>query len=116
MENEELQVNNPASVNETQPENPQDGIDLTSDELAAAMGFMTTMGEQSMSQNAPQDGQEPQGKTRGEETHKDGGEDIETVKSQFSDELKSLKKELKEEIKKQIEGIRNDIKSALNEE
>jgi len=47
--------------NETQPQNPQDGIDMTNDELAAAMGYMTTLGEQGMmAQEATDGSQEPE--------------------------------------------------------
>lgn len=107
--------------NETQPNNPQDDIQMTNDELAAAMGFMTTLGDQQMmAQQEAMEGEQTQESAQGgEETgesQKEPMAEIESLKTEIMDELKTLREEVKSqgdgkqelaELKKQIEEILN---------
>lgn len=101
--------------NETQPQNPQDGIGLTSDELAAAMGFMTTLGDQQMQTQMQPEEQTEEGMP--EETPEETAQPIEEMESRIMQELQTLREEMKAqgdgkselaELKKQIETILNE--------
>lgn len=97
--------------NETQPEEVEDEIGLDNDELAAAMGFMTTLGEQSMM--AEQEEQEMQGQEIAQQELAAEEEkpevDPEEIKGDVMKEVKKL-------IKDEIGGIKDMLKEALNEE
>ena len=91
---------------QTQPEEmmpPQEG-ELSDDELAAAMGFMTTLGEQQMTAQALENN---------EEMAETDEQELE-IEEQDPEEMK---KEITEEIKEEIgDIIRNELKKLLEEE
>ena len=95
-------------VNETQPKETQDDIQLTNDELAAAMGYMTTLGDQDMMaqmslENGSENAQDAPGKEQTPET------------AQVDPE--ALKNEILEDIKKEVKNlIKTEIKKLLDED
>lgn len=92
--------------NETQPNNPQDGINLTNDELAAAMGYMTTLGEQSMGVEPEEENAEGQEEELALEDPETPGIDPEAMKEEIRGELMSeVKKELKSVIKEELKAL-----------
>lgn len=91
----------------------QDPQGLTSDESAAALGFITTLSQHAMgmgqdasqsSETAPEQAQQP-------EPPKDLTPEIEDLKTQLND----LKVEVAKSIKEEIGGIKDMIASALND-
>lgn len=98
-------------TNETQPEETQDDLPLSNDELAAAMGFMTTLGDQQMM--AQQEEQEAQGQEIA-----DNELELEEEKPEVDPEAikGDVMKEVKKLIKEEVGGIKDMLKEALNEE
>lgn len=89
--------------NETQPQNPTDDIPLTSDELAAAMGYMTTIGddvamaeqEDMMGEEAPMEPQEaPQ-----QETEDIDAKIQEAVQTAVKEQITPIKEQIEELLK-----------------
>jgi len=112
MEEENMQMNSP-EVNETQPEETQDGINMTNDELAAAMGFMTTLGDQNMMAQQAVEGENEAEMAQGEEKMMEEPQqpeiDPEALKEEIKGELLGdVKKELKKIIKSELEGLMED--------
>lgn len=98
-------------VNETQPEETQDGIDLSNDELGAAMGFMTTLGEQQMT--AEQEAQEAQGEEIAQE--EEAVETETTVAEPVDPE--AIKGEILGDLKKEMpEMLKGVLKELLDED
>lgn len=87
--------------------------DMTPDEHAAALGFITTLGSQVMgAQNATDPTQTPDSAPTGEETpepQEDLTPRIEGLEGQFNE----FKEEIKKDIKDEMEGLKGMIKDAL---
>ncbi len=96
-------------VNETQPEETQDGVPLSTDELAAAMGFMTTLGDQQiMAEQEQIEGQNEE--LENEEAEVETEQiDPEQMKSDLMKDVKSL-------IKEEIGGLKEMLKEALQDD
>lgn len=91
-------------VNNTNTENPQDEVQLETDQLAAAMGFMTTLGEQNMMAQMATD-EEAQGEEQMMEEEKPEI-DPEALKEEIKGELVGeVRKDLKKLIKQELEGL-----------
>ena len=97
---------------ETQPTQSQS----SPDEAAASLAFATSL-------NQPNGSQEPQnasGQQQTQEMLQEPSQDLEELKSQFSDEFATMRKDLMKEVKSAIKGeignLRDEIKSALDEE
>ena len=87
-------------TNETQPQNVQDGIDMTNDELASAMGFMTTLGDQQM--QMMQGGEEPEEQPQEESPEQPTEEPTPEEPKEEPIDREQLKAELKDEIKTEL--------------
>lgn len=96
-------------TNETQPNNPQDNIEMTNDELAAAMGFMTTIGDQQMMAE-----QEAQDGTETPESAPEQELALETEETPPIDP-EALKNEILGEVEKVIEDKIGELKEMLTD-
>jgi len=97
-------------VNNTDVENPKDGIDLSTDDLAAAMGFITTMGDQQMQAQQAQEGAMGAEIAPGEEQMQEAPQEPQIDPEALKEEIKvemlgDLKKELKKIIRAELEGL-----------
>lgn len=95
-----------------QQSNPQQG------DPAANLGFATNL-SQAMQPKSPQGSQEAQnapGQEQTQEPKEDISKQLDAFKTEIMDEMKSFQKDTKKDIKTQIDGLRQDIKSALEEE
>ncbi len=93
-------------VNETNVENPQDGIGLSNDELAAAMGFITTIGDQNMMAQQEQTPEEPTspGNEPGTAQQPNQQEQVKAEITGLEDRLMSELQTLREDMKAQGDG------------
>lgn len=94
--------------NETQPNNTdpmvqQDQLPLSTDDIASAMGFMTTMGQQQMM--AQQESEVPEEMELEEEPE-------ENIKK----DLDEFKKEIKTLVKDEIKGLKEMITDSMEED
>ena len=102
--------------NETQPNNPQDDIQLTNDELAAAMGYMTTLGDQQMqAQMQP----EPEYSifdrpAKQESKQNDISAKLDKMDDKLTNGLTTLKDEMSGE-NSEIEAIKKELEQLLEE-
>lgn len=107
-------------MEQEQTQQPQEGGQLSPEEAKASMGIATQLQDQLLAQQNPQPEtpQEPQDVPQEQQPdpQEDMLKEIDTLKTQFQEELMQVKKETKDTIKKQIESLRQDIKDALNEE
>lgn len=105
--------------NETQPENVQDGIEMTNDELASAMGFMTTVGDQDMmAQMSLENGSEnAQDAPDEEQMPEEPQMDMEAMKGEMKAEMQEMHKEMMGEMKKEMKSMmKEEIKKLLDED
>lgn len=100
-------------VNETNIEQAPDGMNLSTDDLAAAMGYITTVGGQSMQmEQAAQEEQmtQEQPQEMSQEQPPEPQVDPEAMKSEIVEGVVS-------ELKKEMKGlIRSEIKKLIDEE
>ena len=110
--------------NNTQAQN----VDLTPEESLSSLGLATRLSEQMLMSQVPQEdmgmdmedetssqtSQESQGKEIMPEMVKDEG--VDNMEGKMDEKMEILRTEMKDTIKMEIEGIRNDIKSALENE
>src|SRR3990167_6559240 len=97
---------------------------MTPEEAKASLGLSTRLSEQFMMSQAqmngtmpPVEGEMPQGGENGEELEKEPQEDKMTaMEGKMDEKMEILRTELKETIKTEIGSIRDEIKSALENE
>ena len=107
--------------NTTEQQNMQGN--MSTEDLRAAVGFSTNLMSQMLPKdemtdpNAPQDGKTPQGGEMSGETDKDHmGEEMTKMEGKMDEKMEILRTELKETIKTEIGSIRDEIKSAIEDE
>lgn len=117
---EELTQEQTTPSNETQPEESQDDIDMTSDELAAAMGFMTSLGDQQMvgeqeteEEVVEEESAEESEAESTEEEELEEEDPLVEVQNSFTKQIEGLREELKMSHEKEMSEIKKMIKDAL---
>lgn len=105
---------------------PQDnsGHNLTDDETAAALGYITTLSEHSMAQEAPQSPEtapQAQQEQQPPEQPKDEiSPKIDALESRIMEEMATLRDEIKasapKDKDKEIEDLKKQIEDVLNQE
>ena len=99
----------PGLETEGQPETPE----LSDDETAAALGFITTLSEQQMPQMTPQT---PETAPEQEKTE-EPTEDLSSAKDEIIGEVRSLKEEMvSEDMKQEFEEIKGKLDELLKED
>lgn len=94
--------------------------ELSSDQHAAALGFITTLSQGLLPQDEPQDDEtqddeEPQDTTPAGQP--DPQQDIQSVEDNIITEIRGLKSEMgNEDLKAEFQVIKNEIESILNED
>lgn len=95
----------PQIQQENMPQDPNMQGELSTDELAAAMGFMGTLGEQQMQAEAPENNEE-MAETDEMELEAEEQQDPEEMKKELKDEmLGEIKNELKSVIKDELRAL-----------
>ena len=84
--------------------------DLTADEAKSSLGLATRLLEGMMPQQEMEETEEPTEEGEGEAEEPE--EDMEEVKEEIKNELRE---EFKKTIKEEVQGLREDIKAALND-
>lgn len=105
--------------NTTEQTNTQE--ELSPEEAKASLGLATRMGEQYLMSQVPKEGQEsqetaPQGDGEGESEKVPEEDKSMALEGKMDEKMEILRTELKDTIKNEIESIRNDIKTALEDE
>jgi len=105
----------PEELNQDQP------VDMTPEEAKASLGLATRLSEQflmsQVPQEAPQEAQNGTEQEMGEEDEKEPEEDKSVaLEGKFDEKLEILRTEMKDTIKNEIGSIRDEIKSALENE
>lgn len=99
----------------------QANMEMSPEEAKAALGNATFLQDQllqqSMPQEAPQEGQEAPGQELAQPVAQEPQIDSEALKSEIINEVKTdITKEVKELVKKEMEGLKTMLSEALNDE
>lgn len=91
--------------------------ELSNDDLAATLGFMTTLGEQNLMAQQPQEGSDAEESAPEEEIPETTPEPAPTEESGVLSEIKAIRAEIEQQdVSKEVAEIRAELEKLLEEE